>query len=267
MRTHRELRSFIVTRAQFAYLAIAHGAQRLLALDGGLGLLHVGADLEQARAQLETEGLLVEGEVTDPLKEMFEVAREPVRSIVLHISPSGRQRWSAYLAFFPGGEDAVLFGPATTGLDFAFVVERLTLDQALDFVIAVTGLTGAAEAADEPFQGAWTISIQRYADALRCVDSGDSSGATDVFSSAGWPRPVAESLTDLLSRKRSAVEFHHVLRLRPTELVIDEASWLAGENGEAWRFEVADEARLIFAPSSRSSFVRELTQAMTGERA
>lgn len=255
--------SFVLTRAQLSYAAFAERSNRLVWLDGGLGLLHVGADLEAGRQQLEKEGLLTDGRCRDDLRWVIGLAETARRTIVVHVNPSGGIRTSVYVAIDPVEDAAVLFRPARAGLDFGIVLEALAPRDAVERVLEAVDLSSAPAPTPVTSPG-WSISRTRFAIVRDAAERGDAVEAAAELCRVGWAAEAAEELAALLSRPRTAFELTSVDRIRPTQLVIGEVSWLT--DGEVlWRFEAADDSHLTLQRSSTSAIALEAREALSPE--
>jgi len=237
--------SFVVSRAELACLALILDEPSLLHMDGGVGLLHVSADLDGARVALAAQGVitnppdpaqlpLVLGDA--PLVLALRLFKEADQRIDVTVDVHQAERRRHLVA--KGREMAVAVSPTPLGPEFSFTVDVISLEDAMVRVLSLTSLAevdshGSVSLQDGP---RLTVSEPTVGELRRLIDDAREDEAVELLCTLGWDEASARTLSTDLNRSPHACEIRSVWR-QGSVMTIDTLSWLTSSSDSWWRFE------------------------------
>ena len=245
---------WVLSRAELAYVAMATGQQRLLYCDGGLGLLHVGADLDGAGTTLRARGLIPDRSASagppgldawDFLRTLDLIDDARIRVSVLNDGDGVRRNHLLALAGVLGASVETV-EPATAE---HFAVSKLEADRLRNRVFELVGFDGPGALSDPAgSNGRKGVSGEvKVADLARVHATLHASSAEDAVGllvDLGWESGSARALVADMVHGPRANEVT-MSRREGTRVELAQLCWNTTDQGGWWRYERFDNQRRL----------------------
>lgn len=264
--------SWVLSRAELACLALVTGHDRLLFLDGGLGLLHVSADLDAARVSLEAVGILAAaaGDVGRPtvvkdhpvVQALALLARAPAR-VDLTIDANDEHRRVHFVAV--EGDRGVEVGPTAIGPRFSFMIATFPVVELVGRVLARVQMLEVATGAEVSDTPATRLSISG-ADLRRVLslaETESSQTTVQFLTSIGWSDHAAVEIVADLVASPVAYRVSGIRHVGAT-LTIEELCWNTSSRGGWWVFENETDAGPVLFRRSNGPEIRRQVEEIVG---
>jgi hypothetical protein len=266
--TRQASRTWNLYPAELALLALEVDMEQLLFLDGGVGLLHVGADLDEARRSLDRRRTITRDASGGPSERHdIEILLRHLRDAPAHLQVRIDSVDSSEPRIYMIGraDRAVLtVGPKSVGSLVMFALEESVGDDLVDRVADLVGLAALPEQSNGegvsgPSLGLRDVHVGRVRE-LVCTHSPDA--AVEILLAAAWNIDTAQRLVEDLSDGFNAVEVRAVRR-DGARLAIDELTFATTKVGSCWTIQQDLSMREIrFARTSRRTLLTRLEEVL-----
>jgi hypothetical protein len=252
--TRQASRTWNLYPAELALLALEVDMEQLLFLDGGVGLLHVGADLDEARRSLDRRRTITRDASGGPSERHdIEILLRHLRDAPAHLQVRIDSVDSSEPRIYMIGraDRAVLtVGPKSVGSLVMFALEES---------LAALPEQSNGEGVSGPSLGLRDVHVGRVRE-LVCTHSPDA--AVEILLAAAWNIDTAQRLVEDLSDGFNAVEVRAVRR-DGARLAIDELTFATTKVGSCWTIQQDLSMREIrFARTSRRTLLTRLEEVL-----
>jgi hypothetical protein len=261
---------WVLSRAELAYLARLMAFDRLLYLDGGAGLAHLGADFDSARATLTDQGVLDPRTVEhqDPVLSSFHGVSLALRSLKasthraeVNVDPGRHRMRQAHLFGIADG-DVVTIGPGA--ISSLFVLEVFPEQELSQRIMQLSLITEGADISEHPLDVSPTFSLshRHLTEVRRLVDTGDLVAAGEVLTSLRWSGDYSTLLVRDLVDTTHSVDVRAVVRTG-SRLAIESCTWFRSRAGSWWQFEAElVPSQVVFTRTTKGQLLKRLTGVM-----